>query len=87
MCNEQHCLLTGRSIDSPLESIRCGRCSGVFHLDALYELATPATAATAATATAATAGAGTVIATHIDACAVAVTAGLGLLLVLLLLLL
>ena len=38
-CSEQHCLLTNRRIESPLHSMRCGRCSGVFHLDALYELA------------------------------------------------
>lgn len=37
-CNEQHCLLTTRQIEHSPQSIRCGRCSGTFHLDALYEL-------------------------------------------------
>jgi hypothetical protein len=36
--NDRHCLLSGRLIEQPHQSIRCGRCCGVFHLDALFEI-------------------------------------------------
>ena len=36
--NDRHCLLSGRFIEQPNQSIRCGRCCGVFHLDALFEI-------------------------------------------------
>lgn len=36
--NDRHCLLSGRFIEQPHQSIRCGRCCGVFHLDALFEI-------------------------------------------------
>lgn len=37
--NDHHCLLTGRAFDHPQQTIRCGRCCGSFHLDALFEMA------------------------------------------------
>ena len=37
--NDRHCLLSGRFIEQPHQSIRCGRCCGIFHLDALFEIA------------------------------------------------
>ena len=37
-CNEQYCLLTTKRIEHAQDSIRCGRCSGVFHIDSLHIL-------------------------------------------------
>ena len=39
--NDRHCLLSGRLIEQPHHSIRCGRCCGIFHLDALFEICFP----------------------------------------------
>jgi hypothetical protein len=37
-CNDQHCLLSTRRIDHAHQSIRCGRCCGTFHIEALFEI-------------------------------------------------
>ena len=42
-CNEQYCLLTTKRIEHAQDSIRCGRCSGIFHIDSLHILAAPST--------------------------------------------
>lgn len=39
--DDRHCLLSGRFIEQPHQSIRCGRCCGIFHLDALFEISSP----------------------------------------------
>ena len=36
--NDQHCLLSGRYIETVQQSIRCGRCCGTFCLNALQEM-------------------------------------------------
>ena len=38
VCNDQHCLLTGLKIEHTLDGIRCGRCSGMFQLEAIHKL-------------------------------------------------
>ena len=42
-CNDQHCLLSSKRIDHAHQSIRCGRCCGSFHLDAIFEIASYST--------------------------------------------
>jgi hypothetical protein len=42
-CNDQHCLLSSKRIEHAHQSIRCGRCCGSFHLDAIFEIASYST--------------------------------------------